>query len=146
MRISRLVVGALVACSLAGAPASLRADPCPDPAAVVSQFLHLAPPQAQAFAQLLQVRQAAMAPLLQQIAVREQRIRELVAAGGDPAEIGTLMLQVHQLQQAVAGVQGQFLGGLSSLLTDEQRQIWEQVRLAARLQPVLPAFQALQLL
>ena len=37
-------------------------------------------------------RQAALTPILQQIALREQRIRDLVAAGGNPAEIGTLML------------------------------------------------------
>jgi hypothetical protein len=145
MRMSRLVLGATLACSLAGV--AVRAEPsCPDPAAAVSQFLHLAPPQVQAFGQLLQVRQAATAPLLLQIAAREQRIRELIASGGDPAEIGTLVVQVHQLQQSVAAVQAQFLAGFQGLLNDEQRQAWDAVHLAARLQPVVPAFVALQLL
>jgi hypothetical protein len=144
MRISRLGVVAIVAGSLAGAP--VRADPCPDPPAVVAKVLHLAPPQAEAFMQLLQARQAAMAPLLQEMAVREQRIRELLAGGGNPADIGVLTIQVHQLQQAVAGAQAEFLAGFDGLLNDGQRRSWEQLRAAAQLQPVLPAFQALQLL
>ena len=146
MRIPGTLLALAVAAPLVSAVPTAHADPCPDPASIVARFLHLAPPQAQTFAQLLQVRQEAMAPLLQQIAAREQRIRELVAAGGDPAEIGTLVLQIHQLQQAVAGVQAQFLAGLQGLLAPEQRLAWEQVRLAARLQPVVPAFVALQLL
>jgi hypothetical protein len=144
MRISRLGVLAIVAWSLAAA--EVKADSCPDPPAVVARFLHLSPEQGQAFGQLLQARQAALAPILQQIAHREQRIRELVAAGGNPAEIGTLMLQVHQLQQAAAAAQAQFLTAFAGLLNEDQRRQWDGVRLAAQLQPVLPAFQALQLL
>ena len=144
MRISRLGVVAIVAWSLAAA--DVKADSCPDPPAVVARFFHLTPEQGQAFAHLLQARQAAQGPILQQIALREQRIRELVAAGGNPAEIGTLMLQVHQLQQVAAAAQAQFLTAFAGLLTEEQRRQWDGVRLAAQLQPVLPAFQALRIL
>ena len=143
------VAAAVVASSLATVPAIAQEKPLdcgPAPVAVVARFLHLAPEQAQALGQLLQARQATLAPILQQIALREQRIRELVAAGGNPAEIGTLMLQVHQLQQAAAAAQAQFLTAFAGLLDDDQRRQWEGARVAVQLQPILPAFQALQLL
>jgi Spy/CpxP family protein refolding chaperone len=146
MNLRRAAVAAFVASSMAWVPAQGGEGGGVPPLAVVARVLQLAPEQGQALGQLLQVRQATQVPILQQIAVREQRIRELVAAGGSPAEIGILMLQVNQLQQQAAAAQAQFLAGLAGILTDEQRGVWEQVRVAARLQPVLPAFQALQIL
>jgi hypothetical protein len=112
---------------------------------VVAQFLQLRLDQAQALAQMLQARQAAIAPLLQQIAVREEAIRQLLAGGGDPAQIGTLMVQVHQLRQQVAAAQATFLSAFHALLDEAQRGRLAQAHLALQLQPVLPAFQALQL-
>ena len=149
MALKLAAAAAVVASSLAAMPAVAQENPrdCgAAPVAVVARFLHLSPEQGQAFGQLLQARQATLAPILQQIAQREQRIRELVAAGGNPAEIGVLMLQVHQLQQTAAAAQAQFLTAFAGLLTEDQRRQWEAVRLAVQLQPVLPAFQALQLL
>jgi len=116
------------------------------PLAVVAQFLTLAPEQVQALAQLLQQREQTLAPILQQIAVREQRLLQLIASGGDPAEIGQLVIEIHQLRQAAQAVQEQFLAGFQSLLNDAQRQRWAQAQMAAQLQPVVPAFQALRLL
>jgi Spy/CpxP family protein refolding chaperone len=115
------------------------------PLALVAQFLTLAPEQVQALSQLLQQREQAQAPVLQQISVREEQIAALLENGGDPAEIGQLMVEVHQLQGAAHAVQAQFLASLGSLLTEPQRQRWAQVRMAAQLQPVVPAFQALRL-
>lgn len=116
------------------------------PVAVVARFLHLSPDQVQAFTQLLRQRQETIGPLLVEIARREERIRELIATGGSPAEIGILVIQIHRLRQQVEAAQAQFLAAFGSLLDEEQRRRWEQVRMAARLQPVLPAFQALQML
>jgi hypothetical protein len=116
------------------------------PLAVVAQVLGLAPEQVQALAQLLRERQQSLAPILPEIARREQRIRELIAVGGDPAEIGTLVLEIHRLRQLAEAAQAEFRARFTSLLNEEQRQRWRQVGAAARLQPVLPAFQALQLL
>ncbi|PYQ19534.1 MAG: hypothetical protein DMF79_12380 [Acidobacteria bacterium] len=130
-------------------PATAQVQPSAEgeggPLAVVARVLGLAPPQVQALAQLLGEREQALAPILQEIARREQRIRELVGAGGDPTEIGTLVLEIHQLQQMAAAVQADFRARLTSLLNEEQRRRWQQVGVAARLQPVLPAFLALQL-
>jgi hypothetical protein len=116
------------------------------PVYVVAQFLGLAPEQTRALVQLLHERQAALVPIQHEIAAREQRIQELIAAGGDPAEIGRLVLEIHQLQQAAAAAQAQFLMRFGALLTEDQRSRWQGIQAAARLQPILPAFQALQML
>jgi HPt (histidine-containing phosphotransfer) domain-containing protein len=116
------------------------------PLAVVAHVLRLAPEQVQALAQLLQSRQETLGPILREIALREQRIRELLAAGGSPAEIGVLVVQVHQLRETAAAVQAHFLEAFASLLAEDQLRTWNEVRGAARLQPVLPAFVALQVL
>lgn len=117
-----------------------------DPLAVVARFLSLNGEQIQATAQLLREREEALSPVLQEIARREQRIRELVASGGDPAEIGRLFVEADHLRQLAAAIQAQILTRFESLLSDEQRGRWQQVRAAAALQPVLPAFAALQIL
>ncbi len=128
----------------------VRAEPSGDcqggPIAVVARVLRLTPDQLPVLGQALHERQQTVAPLLQGIAMREQRIRELIASGGNPAEIGVLVVQIHQLRQQVEAAQAAFLARVESLLDAEQRVLWQQVRLAARLQPVLPAFQALQML
>ena len=133
-----------------GGTAVVRAEQSADceggPVAVVSHFLGLRPDQLPFLEQALSQRQQTVAPLLVGIAMREQRIRELIASGGSPAEIGVLVIQVHQLRQHVGVAQAVFLARVESLLDAEQRVLWQQVRLAARLQPVVPAFQALQML
>jgi hypothetical protein len=116
------------------------------PLAVVAHFLRLTPEQLPVLGQALHERQQTVGPLLQGIAMREQRIRELIASGGSPAEIGVLVIQIHQLRQQVEAAQALFLARVESLLDAGQRALWQQVRLAARLQPVVPAFQALQML
>jgi Spy/CpxP family protein refolding chaperone len=116
------------------------------PLAVVAQFLNLTAEQVEASARLRVERERAIGPLRQEIARREQRIRELAGSGGDAAEIGMLVIEIHHLGQAVEVAQAIFLGHFESLLTNEQRRKWGSIRVAARLSPVLPAFQALHLL
>lgn len=115
------------------------------PLAVVAQFLTLAPEQVQAVGQLLQQREQALSPIQQQIAAHEQQIEQLIASGGDPALIGQLVIEVHHLQAAAQAVQAQFLASFRSALTEPQQQRSAQVQMAAQLQPVVPAFQALRL-
>lgn len=157
MKIKSSAAGAMLTLMLAGAAQgreipraggeAWRAAECEGaPFLVVAQFLSLAPEQVQAFSRLVQERQGTLVPILQAIAEHEQQIRLLIASGGDPAEIGRLVVEIHQLRQLAEGVQARFLTGFESLLVDEQRERWQQVRVAAALQPVLPAFQALQAL
>lgn len=127
-------------------PAEQDTDCVGGPIAVVAQFLSLRADQLPVLEQALGERQQTLGPILQEIAIREQRIHELIVSGGSPAEIGVLVIQIHQLRQAAEAAQAVFLGRVAALLDAEQRARWQQVRVAARLQPVLPAFQALQLL
>lgn len=116
------------------------------PLAVVAQFLTLAPEQVQAVAQLIQERDQQLGPIQQEIAAREQLIEQLITSGGDPAQIGQLMIEIHQLRQAAQAVQAQFLNGFRSVLNPQQQERWAQVQMAAQLQPVVPAFVALGML
>ena len=132
-----------------GTPAARAEQPVDcegGPIAVVVHFLGLRPEQLPVLEQALGERQQALGPILQGIAMREQRIRELIATGGSPAEIGVLAVQIHQLRQAAEAAQAAFLARVESLLDAGQRVRWQQVRVAARLQPVVPAFQALPML
>jgi hypothetical protein len=117
----------------------------PSPIQIVVQFLQLRSDQVQEFGQLLQARQAAVVPLLQGIQQRVQRLEALLNSGGSPASVGMLAIQIHILQQQVAHVQQDFLSKFVDLLDPEQQQRLEAVRIAAQLQPILPAFQQLYL-
>lgn len=113
---------------------------------VVAGFLNLNSDQVQALQLLLRARQQAATPLLQGIAERERRIQELLDSGGDPAEIGGLVVEIQRLRQGVAQAQAEFLARFAGLLNQDQQQRWSAVQMAERLQPFLPAFQTLRLL
>jgi hypothetical protein len=117
----------------------------PPPVQVVVQFLQLRPDQQQVFGQLLQARQTAVTPLLAGIQQRVQQLEALLNSGGNPGDVGVLVVQIHALQQQVAQVQQSFLANLANLLDQEQRQRFAAVHLAAQLQPVLPAFEQVYL-
>ena len=114
----------------------------PSPIQVVAQFVQLRPDQVQELGQLLQARQAAVVPLLQEIQQRVQKLEALLNSGGSPADVGMLVIT---LQQEVEQVQQDFLSKLVNLLDPEQQQRLEAVRIASQLQPILPAFQQLYL-
>ena len=113
---------------------------------VVIRFLELRPDQVEAFLRLLQARQEALAPLLAAITEREKALNELLESGGSPSDIGQLVIEIHALRRQVIQVQAGFIANWENLLDPEQRQRWEAVRVAARLQPIVPAFQQLDLL
>jgi len=113
---------------------------------IVARFLQLTPNQAEALAELLRVRQETIAPLLQQIAEREIQIQALLQSGGDPAAIGQLVIEIHQLKQLIQRAQQDFLAAFMDLLSSDQRMRFRQLVLAAKLQPVVEAFRTLHLL
>jgi hypothetical protein len=115
------------------------------PLQIVAQFLQLQPAQEPLFGQLLQARQTAVAPLFQAMAQKEQQLEALIASGGNPAQVGILVIQIHALQQQVMQTQQVFLENLANLLDQDQQQRLAAVAIAVQLQPVVPAFVALQL-
>jgi hypothetical protein len=115
------------------------------PLQIVAQFLQLQPPQEPLFGQLLQARQTALAPLFQAMAQEEQQLEALLASGGNPPQVGVLVIQIHAQQQQVMQIQQVFLENLANLLDQDQQQRLAAVALAVQLRPVVPAFVALQL-
>jgi hypothetical protein len=111
------------------------------PFEVVAEFLQLRPGQTSELGQLLQARQAAIVPLLQTAQALGQQLGILLNTGGNPVQVGVLVIQIHALQQQIAQAQQSFLSHFVAILDVEQAQKLQAVQIAAQLQPVLPAFQ-----
>jgi hypothetical protein len=111
------------------------------PLQVVAEFLQLQPGQLGELQQLLQARQAALVPLFQTAQTLTQQLAVLLNSGGNPVQVGVLVIQIHGLQQQIAQVQQAFLTQFVGILDAEQLQKLQAVQIAAQLQPILPAFQ-----
>jgi hypothetical protein len=111
------------------------------PLQVVAEFLQLQPGQVSELHQLLQARQATLVPLFQTAQSLIQQLGNLLNSGGNPAQVGVLVIQIHALQQQMAQAQQVFLTQFVAILDTEQLQKLQAVQIAAQLQPILPAFQ-----
>jgi hypothetical protein len=111
------------------------------PLQVVAEFLQLQPGQVSELEQLLQARQATLVPLFQTAQTLIQQLGILLNSGGNPAQVGVVVIQIHGLQQQMGHVQQAFLTQFISILDAEQLQKLQAVQIAAQLQPILPAFQ-----
>jgi hypothetical protein len=111
------------------------------PLQVVAEFLQLRPGQASELEQLLQARQTILVPLFQTAQGLIQQLAVLLNSGGNPAQVGVLVIQIHALQQRMAQAEQAFLTQFVAILDAEQLQKLQAVQIAAQLQPILPAFQ-----
>jgi hypothetical protein len=111
------------------------------PLRVVAEFLQLRPGQVSELEQLLQARQTTLVPLFQTAQALTQQLAVLLNSGGNPAQVGILVIQIHALQQQMAQAQQAFLTQFVAILDAEQLQKLQAVQIAAQLQPILPAFQ-----
>jgi len=111
------------------------------PLQVVAEFLQLSPGQVSELEQLLQARQTTLVPLFQTAQALTQQLAVLLNSGGNPAQVGVLVIQIHALQQQIAQAQQVFLTQFMAILGAEQLQKLQAVQIAAQLQPILPAFQ-----
>jgi len=111
------------------------------PLQVVAEFLQLRPGQVSELEQLLQARQTTLVPLFQAAQALTQQLAVLLNSGGNPAQVGVLVIQIHALQQQMAQAQQAFLAQFVAILDAEQLQKLQAVQIAAQLQPILPAFQ-----
>ena len=92
------------------------------PLQVVAEFLQLRPGQVSELEQLLQARQAAIAPLFQRAQTLIQQLGILLNTGGNPAQVGVLVMQIHALQQQMGQAQQSFLSHFVGILDVEQVQ------------------------
>ncbi|OLC94636.1 MAG: hypothetical protein AUH86_13985 [Acidobacteria bacterium 13_1_40CM_4_58_4] len=111
------------------------------PLQVVAEFLQLSPGQVTELEQLLQARQAKLMPLFQTAQTLIQQLGNLLNSGGNPEQVGAVVIQIHALQQQMAQAQQAFLTQFTAILSAEQLQKLRAVQVAAQLQPILPAFQ-----
>jgi hypothetical protein len=111
------------------------------PLLAVAEFLQLQPGQVSELEQLLQARQAAIVPLFQTAQAVIQQLGILLNTGGNPVQVGVLVIQIHALQQQMGQTQQSFLSHFVGILDVEQVQKLQAVQIAAQLQPILPAFQ-----
>src|SRR5713226_7523656 len=111
------------------------------PLQVVAEFLQLRPGQVSELEQLLQARQAKLVPLFQTAQSLIQQLGALLNSGGNPAQVGVLVIRIHALQQQMAQAQQAFLTQFVAILDGNQQQKLQAVQLAVQLQPILPAFQ-----
>ena len=113
------------------------------PLQVVAEFLQLRTGQVSELEQLLQARQATLVPLFQTAQSLIQQLGFLLNSGGNPVQVGVLVIQIHALQQQMAQAQQAFLARFVAILDPDQLQRLQTVQLAAHLQPILPAFQSI---
>ncbi len=118
-------------------PSAQETSPLQD----VAEFLQLRPGQVSELEQLLQARQTALVPLFQTAQALTQQLAVLLNSGGNPAQVGILVIQIHALQQQMAQAQQAFFAQFVAILDAEQLQKLQAVQIAAQLQPILPAFQ-----
>ena len=111
------------------------------PLQVVPEFLQLSPSQATELGQLMQTRQTTLVSLFQNAQALTQQLGVMLSSGGNPALIGTVVIQIHALQQQMAQAQQAFLTQFIATLSPEQLQRLHAVQIAVQLQPILPAFQ-----
>ena len=111
------------------------------PLQVVAEFLQLRTGQVSELEQLLQARQATLAPLFQTAQSLIPQLGALLNSGGNPAQVGGLVIQIHAVQQHMAQAQQLFLTQFVAILDADQRHKLQAVQIAAQLQPILPAFQ-----
>ena len=110
------------------------------PLQVIAAFLQLQPGQVTELETLLQARQATLAPLVLQVQALAQQVDALLNSGGNPAQIGVLVVQIHALQQQIAHGQQAFLSQFVALLSPDQIQRFQALQVAIQLQPIIPAF------
>ena len=112
----------------------------------VINFLALETDQVEAWDTLWADHRAAEEPLRQQIADVQTLIDDLFAAGvPDPADLGVLVIERHDLGEALVEVHVIYVEGFQALLDEEQARRLREIRIAERIQRWIPAFTAFEL-
>ena len=136
------------------APVAAQIDPPgddPHPVAdaarhMVINYLELDPDQIAAWDVLWADHRAAEELLRPQIADVQALIDDLFAAGvPDPTELGLLVIERHDLGEALIDVHVIYVEGFEQLLNDDQADRLHQLRVAERIQKFIPAFRGYDL-
>lgn len=114
---------------------------------VVAAFLELTDEQVASLTTLLEQRNEAIAPLVEEIHARQQQLAEELQSGNPaPGTVGQLVIEIHQFGELIRQAQQSFLESFTSLLNQEQQRRYQAIRMAERLRRFLPAFERLRLI
>ena len=138
-----LIVLAMVALALPAVAQTPDTGQGPGPAEqVVIHFLQLSPEQIETWHGLIQARVEAAAPLREALADVQAQLDELFEQEDpDPAAVGELVLERHDLGEELAQVHRSYVDGFEAMLDENQMGRLRLVRGAAVVQDVIPAFQ-----
>jgi len=115
------------------------------PIALVARFFELTPDQMEHVKAMMEIRKATIEPLSKQVAEEEKALQDLMTSSNpDAAEVGKLVLEIHQLREQIGVAQKQFLSSFEAILTTEQQNKLNAVRRAHRLLPVIQALNELK--
>jgi len=113
----------------------------------IVNFLELTPDQVIAWDLLIDEGQAVAEPLREAIRAVQAEINALFEGGDpDPATLGALVIERHDLGEELALVHRDYVDGFEAMLDETQGNKLMFVRRAARAQPLIPAFRAFRLL
>ncbi|HSP16089.1 MAG TPA: periplasmic heavy metal sensor [Thermoanaerobaculia bacterium] len=141
MRKLGLTMVILMAC--AASVIGQEAPPPPQPLQVVAAVLQLSDAQIASWVPILQAREQALQPLQQQLRSNQEAIgKELQSPTPDAQRIGQLFIDRRGLEMSVGAIASQSAGQFEELLTSDQRQRLQQIRGAAQVCPIVPAFNA----
>lgn len=155
---SRALLAAALATMVAVAvPSAAQAPPGPTPGDdlclpgaaqnVVVRFLELSADQVAQWDLLIDEREQAAAPLRGAIAAVQQQLDDLLAGEDpDPAAVGELVIERHDLGEQLADVQRTYVAGFEALLDEEQLAQYRFLQRAERAEPLFPAFRMVNLL
>ena len=115
--------------------------------AAIAQFLALTEDQVAQWDAMLAEREAAVAPLREELRSTEEQLRELLQGDNpDATAVGTLVLAGKTLREGIAAAHETYVDAFEAMLTVEQKGKLGAIRRAARLAPLLPAFAAFGLI
>ncbi|NOZ93997.1 MAG: periplasmic heavy metal sensor [Acidobacteria bacterium] len=121
------------------------AVPCEHHAVV--QFLQLSEDQAAQWDTLMADRQATVEPLREQLRAVEQQLMDLLGQPDpDPAAVGALTIQGHDLREQIRAANEVYRQGFEALLDETQAGKLRFIRGAARVRALIPAFRRFGLL
>lgn len=120
--------------------------PFPHAREAVARFLELTPEQVTQWEALLSTLRNTVAPLQEQLRNLEGQLAELLKQENpDPAAVGALVLQLKEVREGIGQAHREYVNGFEAMLNREQTARLHFIRQAERVQPLIPAFKAVQL-
>ena len=117
------------------------------PLAVVAHVLSLSDEQAQALGEIVKARSEAIRPAVQEIQARQQALaQQLQSADPDPQTVGQLVIEIKRIEGQIHQALDETNRQWESFLAPEQATRLEQIRAAAPVCEVIPAFRAVGLM